>query len=113
MEKIYLPFFQIEVDIVVDPFYYPITKDGVDENVSIELDGWNYSLNLTKKYEKTVTDWSPIDPVKCEWSIFVKIDDDSLSNRNIRVYVKPIVPFSVWGLFKEGYLDSKGTINLV
>lgn len=112
-EKIYLPFFQIEVDIVVDPFYYPITKDGVDENVSIELDGWNYSLNLTKKYEKTVTDWSPIDPVKCEWSIFVKIDDDSLSNRNIRVYVKPIVPFSVWGLFKEGYLDSKGTINLV
>lgn len=112
-EKIYLPFFQTEVDVVVDPFYHPITKEGIDENVSIKLEGWNYNKELTERYEKTVSNWSPIYPIKCSWSVFVKTDGETYSNRNIRIYVKPIVPFSVWTLFKEGYLDSKCNINLV
>ena len=112
-EKFYLPFFQIEVDIVVDPFYYPITKRGVDENVGIKLEGWSFSEDLTQKYVVTISDWSPVNPIKCSWRVYIKTDEDvSLNDRNIRIYDKPIVPFSVWSLFKEGYLDEEGKINL-
>jgi hypothetical protein len=113
-EKIYLPFFQIEADVVVDPFYYPVTKKGIDEHVNINLKGWNYSKDLTKKYLKNIYDWSPIDPIKCNWSIFIKTDEDfDRSDRDIRIYAKPIVPFSIWTLYREGYIDSNGNINLV
>jgi len=106
-ETFYLPYFQIETNVVVDPFYYPITKEGIDENVSIKLEGWSYSKDLTEKYVATISDWSPIYPIKCSWSVYLKIDEDtSLSDRNIRVYAKPIVPFSIWTLFKEGYMPN-------
>ena len=111
-EKIYLPYFQVESDVVVDPFYYPITKKGVDENVTIKLDGWNYSKDLTKKYLKNNSNWSLIDPIKCNWCVFVKTDEKlNKSDRNIRIYAKPNVPFSVWSLCREGYLDRYGNIK--
>ena len=110
-EKFYLPFFQTEVDVVVDPFYYPITKPGIDENTSVNLEGWEFSEELTKEYIKLNSDWSPLDSIKCDWNVFVKIDDDpELSDYNIRVYAKPIVPFSVWSLIKEGYLTEEGSL---
>jgi hypothetical protein len=112
-EKFYLPYFQIETNVVVDPFYYPITKEGINENVSIKLDGWEYSKELTQKYVETIPYWSNIDPLKYNWSVYVKTDKgDSLSDRNIRIYIRPQVPISVWSLFKEGYLDEEGNINL-
>lgn len=112
-EMIYLPFFQIEANVVVDPFYYPITKKGIDENVRIKLKGWNYSKELTKKYVKNISNWSPVDPIKCNWVVFIKTDKElDFSNRNVRIYAKPNVPFSIWSLFKEGYLDDNGNIDL-
>jgi hypothetical protein len=112
-EKMYLPFFQIESNTVVDPFFYPFYKKGIDENVSIKLEGWKYSKEVTDKYIEIVSDWFQGDAAKYNWNVYVKIDNDvSLSNRNIRVYVRPKVPISVWSLFKEGYLNDKGTINL-
>jgi len=108
-EKIYLPFFQIEEDVVVDPFYAPITKKGINENVSIELDGWEYSEKYTNYFIEDISGWSPIDPIECDWSVYLKTEDvESSSNRNIRIYVKPKVPFSVWSLFKEETLVAEG-----
>ena len=112
-EKIYLPFFQVEADVVVDPFYYPITKEGIDENVTVNLEGWEFSEDLTQKYIELNSDWSPLDPIKCDWSVFIKTYKEfGLSDRNIRVYAKPIVPFSVWSVYKEGYLAEDGSIKL-
>ena len=91
--------------MVVDPFYYPLTKEGIDENVTINLEGWNYSKDLTQNFVRNISDWSPIDPIKCDWSVFIKEDEEiSQSDRNIRIYAKPKVPFSAWSLIYEGYM---------
>ncbi|MHA2366734.1 MAG: hypothetical protein ACXAC7_22465, partial [Candidatus Hodarchaeales archaeon] len=112
-EMFYLPFFQIEEDVVVDPFYAPKTKEGIDENASIQLDGWEYNKDLTEQYVKNNDDWSPIDPIKCDWIVYQKIDEDvSSSSRNIKIYAKPKVPFSVWSLFKEENLYEAVNKNL-
>ena len=113
-EKFYLPHFQIETNVVVDPFYYPVTKEGVDENVTIKLEGWNYSKDLTQTFQEIISDWSPVDPINCDWMVYIKIDETvSLSDRNIRIYTRPKVPISVWSLFGEGYSDEEGNITLL
>ena len=54
-----------------------------------------------------------VDSVNYEWSVFVKIEDEDYSERDVRIYVKPIVPFSVWPLYEEGYSDIEGNNDLV
>ena len=112
-EKFYLPFFEIECNIVCEPGTIPPATDKtVDENLSIVLDGWEYNEELTQRYIENISDWSPIDPIKCSWNVYVKIDEDSFpSNRNIRVYARPQVPISQWSLIVEGEIDNKGDMN--
>jgi len=112
-KKIYLPFFQTEVDVVVDPFYHPITKEGIDKNVTVKINGWNYSQKLTERFIENISDWSPVSPIRCNWIVYIKNNDEYPSERNIRIYAKPIVPFSVWSLSAEGFLDSNNNIILV
>ena len=105
-EKIYLPFFQIENNIICEPGIIPPAKEKVViENLSVVIEGWKYSKEITEKYVKKISDWSPISPIKCNWSVLIKINNDSfLSNRNLRVYAWPNVPISSWSLIEEGYL---------
>jgi hypothetical protein len=90
--ELYLPTFQYEGVVIEDPTYNaPATDIVVVENESFKLKGWNYSNNLTKKYNDYIDDWSPIEPVKCNYSVYVKIDNSSTpSDRNIRIYAQPI-----------------------
>jgi len=113
-EKFYLPFFQIENNVIIEPGILPPATDKiVDENLSVLLDGWEYSEELTQQYVDTISGWSPVKPIKCNWSVFVKIEDDSFpSDRNLRVYAWPIVPISGWSLISEGYMNAKKNIQL-
>jgi len=91
----------------------PATDKVVNENLSILLDGWEYNEELTQQYVDTISDCSPVDPIKCNWSVFVKIEGSSFpSDRNLRVYAWPIVPISGWSLISEGYSDAKENIQL-
>jgi len=111
-EKLYLPFFQIENNIICEPGILPPATDKVvNENLSIVLDGWEYSKNLTQKYKEN-NDCSPIEPIKCDWSVYIKTENDSFpSDKNLRVYARPIVPISEWSLIKEGYIDIEGNLT--
>jgi len=111
----YLPFFQIECNIICEPGIMPPATDKVvDENLTIVLDGWEYSKNLTEKYEKQISNWSPISPINCNWSAYTKTGEDSYpSDRNIRIYARPMVPISEWSLVTEGYLENNGDILIV
>jgi len=117
--NLYLPTFQYEGVAVEDPsFHTPGTDLIVVENESFKLKGWNYSYNLTQKFNEYIDDWSPIEPIKCNYSIYVKIDDISiLSDRNIRIYAQPIytstiVPPAQLTLLFEIKLDDDGLFDL-
>ena len=104
-EKIYLPFFQIENNIIIEPGTLPPAKDKVvDENVIILLDGWEYNEELTQQYVDIIAGLSPFEPIECRWMLFVKTEHATyLSDREIRIYAKPLVPISGWSLIKECY----------
>ncbi len=111
----YLPYFQIETTVVCDPFIN-ITEKGVKENITMTLPGWNYSKKLTIHLMENMSQASPVDPIKSNWGVFIKTDQKNAtqpSDRNIRVYVQPIVPLTGWSLYKEGYIDTEENITLV
>ena len=113
-EHFYLPFFQIENNIICEPGILPPAKERVvNENITIVIDGWDYSEKLTKQFTEEYSTWSPVDPIKCNWSVYVKTEENSISStRPIRIYAKPLVPISGWSLIKEGYIDTEGTMWL-
>lgn len=110
---IYLPYFQIETNVVVDPSYYPKDKEGIDENISIRLEGWTNNNELTKKVVENIPNLLSTNHEKYYWNVYVKIDKTEYqSDRNIRIYARSKVPVSIWTLVKEGYIDIDGNINL-
>ena len=120
-EELYLPTFQYEDIVVADPTTMkpPAKEFIVIEKTGFELDGWNYSMDITKKFLSNYSDWSPIYPLKCNYVIYLKEEDSiSFSDRNLRLYGQPIfnstlfMP-SIWTLVCEGYLDEEGNIELV
>jgi hypothetical protein len=119
-EELYLPTFQYEDIVVADPTMKPPAKEYiVIEKTDFELEGWNYSMNLTKQFLSDYSNWSPIYPLNCNYVIYLKEEDSiSLSDRNLRLYGQPIfnstlfMP-SIWTLICEGYLDEEGNIDLV
>jgi hypothetical protein len=122
-EHLYLPTFEIEANVIEEAgFEAPGVDKIVTEKLEVKLAGWDYSENLTKQYIKSIGDWSPIEPIKCDWRVYIKTDKKaSPSDRNLRIYARPVykadaVPYvptySEWSLIKEGYIDSEGNFHL-
>jgi hypothetical protein len=104
-EKFYLPFFGIENNIIIEPGITPPAIDKVvNENITIELDGWEYSKETSQDYIDKITIESNFNPNKCEVSVFIKTNDTTYpSDRNLRIYARPLVPITGWSLISEGY----------
>jgi len=105
-EKFYLPFFEIENNIIIEPGVTPPAIDKVvNENITIVLEGWEYSKEISQDYFNKITSELKLNPNKYEVSVFIKTYDTTYpSNRNLRVYVRPLVPITGWSLIKESYL---------
>ena len=117
--ELYLPTFQIEANVIEEPFFEPPGKDKiVNETVSFSVNGWVYDENLTQQYLKKISGWSPIEPVKCKFRVYRRVENGTTpGDRNIRIYAQPIhkttiVPPSEWTLIKEGYVDNQGNFHL-
>jgi tellurite resistance-related uncharacterized protein len=75
--------------------------------------GYTYDANLTEKFVQSIGDWSPIDPIKVNWSVYKLADKENNPNaRMIKVFAQPkIKTTQQWVLFKEGDLDSEGNMQ--
>ena len=106
-EQLYLPFFKIENNVICEPGIQPPALDKVvNKNISIVLPGWEYSENLTQLYVDRQNGFSPINPIKSDYMVFIKTESPSYqSDRDMRVYARPLVLISGWSLIKEGYLE--------
>ena len=117
-EELYLPTFKMEAPAIEGPYFEPPGKDKLEfESEEFKLEGWQYDKNLTQSYLDNTSVVSPIDPIKCDFRVYVKTDNfTSSDDMNLRVYVKPvykttIIPDFAWSLIKEGYLDEAGNIR--
>jgi len=75
--------------------------------------GYTYDANLTETFVRSIGDWSPIDPIKVNWSVYKLIDKEHHPNaRMIKVFAQPkIKSTQQWVLNQEADLDSEGNIQ--
>ncbi len=117
--EFYLPTFQKEMEVIEDPtLENPGTDRVVIEDNNCTLKGWIYNDSLTIDFVIRTGNWSPIEPVKCRWKIFLRNETTYYpSDRNVRLYAQPIFYSTIvqppyWTLIFEGVLNADNSIDL-
>ena len=121
---LYLPTFQTESgmveDVTVSP---PISPDSViDESGALgrlerSIEGWDFSEEITTnylahEYKKESDTWTTLNFKEYNFRAYVNSYSDNTSmEKNLRVYIQPVVPYAEWSLFQEGYLTSNKTVQ--
>jgi hypothetical protein len=109
----FIPEFEYNGVLIEEIYFQP---PGFDKIVWGETEfgvtGYTYDENLTNKYEKTVKDWSPVDPTTVKWLVFKLDDKDKYPNYyDVKIFVRPEFHNTTWSLYTEGNLDTKGNIQ--
>jgi hypothetical protein len=108
-EEIYLPFFQIESNVMEDPLIEPPgTERVVDEEPIINKE-WVFDKNLTEENQDKLNKMCFVKNIECEFCIYVNLEEQNI----VRVYAKPIVypTYTIWTLINEGYIDTDGILH--
>jgi hypothetical protein len=98
-------------NLIEEPFYHPGDEREIDKGEWI-IPGYIYDVNLTEAFEENIKNYSPIDPIPVNWSIYKLVDKEMNPDyKEIKVFVQPkIKTTQQWLLFSEGELDSEGNI---
>jgi hypothetical protein len=115
-EKIFVPSFQYNGELVEEIFFEP---PGLDKIVSGETEfgvkNYAYDEELTNQFVDRVGSWSPVDPIEANWLVFKYENEgegDHQSSRNVKIYTQPRdVPYAGYILYGEGTLDSDKQIQ--
>ena len=120
-ETLYLPTFQTvsacNEDITAMPPCYDLVEYELNakERLEFGLKGWEYDANLTEDYLDMIGDWSPIKPVDVTFRVYRKTDEDIEGKYDIAIYgLANVYPTDTaeYILMKQGFIDSKGEIQL-
>ena len=112
--KLFIPTFEYNSELVEEIYFEPPGYDKiVYGETEVGVTGYTYDENLTKQFEKTIKDWSPVHPIKANWLVFKLTDKDKYPNyREIKILVQPKeVPGAGWAEYAEGKLNSEGKIQ--
>jgi hypothetical protein len=98
-------------NLIEEPFYHPGDEREIDKGEWI-IPGYIYDVNLTEAFEENIKNYSPIDPIQVNWSIYKLADKEMNPDyKEIKVFVQPkIKTTQQWLLFSEGELDYEGNI---
>jgi hypothetical protein len=109
---IFVGFFQYNARFVEEPYYEPQGGSSLIQS-EWRVTGYRYNKNLTEQFVAYIGDWSPVDPIKVNWSVYQLVDTQQNPHaRIIKVFVQPkIKTTQQWELFKEGDLDLAGTMQ--
>jgi hypothetical protein len=108
----FVGFFQYNAKLIEEPFYEAGTGETLVTS-EWRVTNYTYDANLTTQFVRYVGDWSPIDPIKVNWSVYKILDKEANPNyREIKVFAQPkIKTTQQWVLNMEGDLDDKGNIQ--
>ncbi len=110
---IYPGYFEFNSNLVEEPYYHPTGGEAVVRNDRPNVSGYVYDSNLTEKFVTQIQDWSPMDPIKVNWSVFRLIDKEQYPNyKEIKVFAQPkIKTTQIWELYEEGNVDTEGNLQ--
>jgi hypothetical protein len=103
--------FQYNREEIPEPYADSSTKEQPVEN-EWWVSGYAYDANLTETFVHSIGEWSPIDPIPVNWSVYKLIDPAHHPNaRMIKVFAQPKIKTTQhWVLNREADLDPEGTM---
>ena len=104
--------FQYNREEIPEPYADSSTKERSGEE-EWRVSGYAYDANLTETFVHSIGEWSPIDPIKVNWSVYKLIDREHHPNaRMIKVFAQPkIKTTQQWVLNQEADLDAEGNMQ--
>lgn len=109
---IFCGYFTHNANLIEEPYYEP---QGGKSLVQSEwgVTGYTYDANLTEKFVQYIGDYSPVDPIKVNWSVYKLIDKEKNPNqREIKVFAQPkIKTTQLWVPYQNGDLDAQGNLQ--
>jgi hypothetical protein len=101
-------------NLIEEPYYNAGDERDIVES-EWRVTGYTYDANLTEKFVEYIADYSPIDPIQVNWSVYRLSLIDKIKNpdkKDIKVFVQPkIKTTQQWLLYNEGDLDILGNMH--
>jgi hypothetical protein len=108
----FIGYFQYNANLVEEPYYEPTAGENLVMNEKPGVTGYMYDENLTEKFEQYIGEWSPIDPIQVNWSVYKLIDNvNNPYSHGIKVLAQPkIKTTQQWVFYGDGDLDLNGNL---
>ena len=107
-EQFFLPTFQYNNKYVEEPGGTPMSLESEERFP----EGYSFDQNLTDSFNNSANASSPVNPIPVGWKVLSKMDSyDNGHAKEVKVYVKPLVPSAKWVLAFEGDLDNNNGIE--
>jgi hypothetical protein len=106
-------YFKYNANLIEESYY----SAGTGESLVVSewrVTEYTYDANLTAQFNRTMGGYSPIDPIKVNWSVYKVIDPEKNPNHpDLRIYASPIIKTTKkWVLYQNAALDDDGKIQM-
>ena len=107
----FVGYFKYNANLIEEPYYSAGTGETLVRS-EFRVTDYTYDANLTEQYVEYIGDYSPIDPIKVNWSVYKIIDKEKNPNyREIKIFAQPrIITTQQWVLNQEANLDAIGNL---
>lgn len=103
--------FQYNAALIEEPFYSPQAGESLVKS-EWRVTDYTYDENLTEQFIRNVGDFSPIDPIKVNWSVYRVTDKEKNPDLpEIKIFAQPkIKTTQQWVSYQNGCLDDEGNL---
>ena len=107
----FVGYFQSNANLIEEPFYEAGTGETLIRS-EFRVTNYTYDANLTEQFENIIGAYSPIDPIKVNWSVY-RSNDHTINpdRREVRIYAQPVIKTTKqWVFNREADLDAEGNL---
>jgi len=108
----FVGYFQYNANLIEQPYYEAGTGETLVRS-EFRVTNYAYDANLTEQFVNYIGGYSPIDPIKVNWSVYRLIDKEKNPNyHDVRIYAQPkIITTQQWVFNREADLDADGNLQ--
>jgi hypothetical protein len=107
----FVGYFQSNANLIEEPYYEAGTGETLVRS-EFRVTNYTYDANLTEQFKNIIGAYSPIDPIKVNWSVYRSNDNTVDPNRReVRIYAQPAIKTTKqWVFNREADLDAEGNL---
>jgi hypothetical protein len=108
----FVGYFQYNANLIEEPYYEAGTGETLVKS-EFRVTDYTYDANLTEQFVNYIGDYSPINPINMNWSVYRLNDKEKNPEyREIKIFAQPkIITTQQWVLNQEADLDADGNLR--